>query len=77
MLQVIDVYKIGDKISVTLCGKCEDIKNGSKLKDNDGNMYNVLSVGMTRFNNPSDIAQSTTVLIAPCSLKKGVQLYRV
>ena len=77
MLEDLDTFKLGKRLSVTLKGNCTDIKNGSELIDNNGNVYKVLSVGMTRFNNPSDISQSTTILIMPCDLKKGVQLYKV
>lgn len=77
MFEVLDTFKIGEKLSVTLNGSCDDIKNGSKLKDDDGNVYDVLSVGMTRFSNPADMPQSTTILIMPCSLKKGTQLYKI
>ena len=76
MFEVMDVFKIGNKLSVTLQGKCEDIKNGSKLKDTKGNIYDVVSVGMTRYNNPSDMAKSTSILITPCTLIKGSQLYK-
>ena len=30
MLKVLDIFRIGDKLSVTLEGRCEEIKNGSK-----------------------------------------------
>ena len=75
MFEVIDTFKIGSNLSVTLKGKCEQIKNGTVLKDKNNNKYDVLSVGMTRFDNPSDIARSTTVLVTPCGLKKGSELF--
>lgn len=75
MLKVLDVFKVGDKLSVTLDGICDTLKNGSKLADNRGNIYYVVSVAMTRSTNPSDIPQSTTVLIAPCDIQKGYELY--
>lgn len=74
MFTVIDTYKIGDNLSVTLDGECEQLKNGVTLKDRAGNKYKVLSVGMTHFNNPTDITRSTTVLLMPCSLIKGEKL---
>lgn len=77
MFEVIDTLKLGENLSVTLKGKCDDIKNGSKLKDSSGNIYNVISVGMTRFDNPTDIVQSTTALFMPCVLAKGTHLYKV
>ena len=75
MFEVLDTLKIGENLSVTLNGKCAELKNGSKVKDANGNMYNVISVGMTRFNNPTDISTSTTLLITHCNLKKGDKLY--
>lgn len=75
MFEVMNVLKIGNKLSVTLQGKCESIKNGSKLKDTSGRIYDVISVGMTRYNDPKDITKNTSVLITPCTLSKGTQLY--
>jgi ribosomal protein L21E len=75
MLKVIDVFKVGNMVSVTLEGACETLKNNSKLVDENGNVFNVVSVAMTRHDNPSDISQYTTVLITPCSLKKGEKLH--
>jgi hypothetical protein len=75
MFKVLDVFKVGDMLSVTLCGKCDLLKNGSKLTDGNGNVYEVVSVGMTRHNNPSDIAESTTILVKSCNLEKGNELF--
>ena len=75
MFKVLDVLKIGNMLSVTLDGKCELLKNGSKLTDGKGTVYEVVSVGMTRHDDPSDIAKSTTVLVKPCNLEKGNELY--
>lgn len=75
MFEVVDTFKIGTNLSVTLKGNCDKIKNGTELKDLNGNVYNVVYVGMTRFDNPSDISSNTTVLIAPCDLSKGTQLF--
>ncbi|MCD8180734.1 MAG: hypothetical protein LUF26_04560 [Firmicutes bacterium] len=71
MFKVIDVFKIGENVSVTFEGKCEDIKNGSRLIDENGNMYNIISVAMANYDNPLDISKSTTVLIHPCGIEKG------
>ena len=54
---------------------CNNIKNGSKLTDEHGNIYNVISVGMTRYENPNDITKETTLLVTPCTLRKGNILY--
>lgn len=75
MFEVLDTFRIGANLSVTLKGKCDKIKNGSRLKDANGNIYEVISVGMTRFDNPADVSQNTTILIVPCSLTKGTYLY--
>ena len=74
MLKVLDVFEVGNMISVTLEGNCDEIKNGSKLVDSENNIYNVVSVAMTRHDNPSDISKFTTVLITPCNLEKGNEL---
>lgn len=75
MLKVLDVFKIGDMISVTLEGKGEMIKNGSKLVDEKNNVYEVVSVAMTEHDNPADISKTTTVLIKSCGLEKGQELH--
>lgn len=49
MFKVLDVFKIGDMLSVTLDGKCEMLKNGTKLYDKSGRTYEVVSVAMTRY----------------------------
>ena len=36
MFKVLDVFKISDMLSVTLDGKCEMLKNGTKLYDKSG-----------------------------------------
>lgn len=77
VFEVIDTLKLGDNLLVTLKGKCSDIKNGSKLKDSSGNIYDVISAGMTRFDKPTDIIQYIDVLFMPCALAKGAQLYYV
>lgn len=75
MYKVIDVYKIADMLSVTLDGNCAMLSNGSKLKDDNNNVYNVVSVAITKHNNPSEISKNTTVLITPCNLEKGTNLF--
>lgn len=61
-------------LSVTLEGSCNDIKNGSKLIDGSGNTITVISVAMTRYEDPTDISKSTTVMVNSCDLKKGTEL---
>lgn len=73
MIKVMDIFPIGDMLSVTLEGTCENITNGSKLIDSNGNEIVVISVAMTRYENPSDINKSTTVMINNCQLKKGTE----
>lgn len=75
MFKVVDVFNVGNMLSATIEGKCEEIKNGVILCDADGNSYTVLSVGMTRHHNPHDIAKSTTILVTPCTLKRGSNLF--
>lgn len=75
MFKIIDVFQVGNNFSVTFEGACDAIKNGSKLKDDEGNTYDVISVGMTKYNNPEDISKYTTVLLNKCNLTKGSILY--
>lgn len=74
MIKVTDIFPIGDMLSVTLEGMCENITNGSKLIDSSGNEIVVISVAMTRYEDPSDINKMTAVMINNCQLKKGTEL---
>lgn len=74
MYKVLDVFRIADMLLVTLEGNCEMLSNGSKLADDNNKIYDVVSVAMPEYKNPSDISKSTTILVTPCDLKKGVNL---
>lgn len=75
MLKIIDVIKIGNKTSITVEGNAADVKNGSKLYDKDGNIYAVVSVGMSKYIDPHDISKYTTLLLSPCDLTEGMELF--
>ena len=75
MLKVLDTFRIGDKLSVTLEGRCEEIKNGRNLVDDGGQKYDILSVAMVRSDNPSDFSKTTTVLMPLCDIQKGSVLH--
>lgn len=74
MLKVLDIFPIGDMLSVTLEGACAELKNGSFLKDVSGNTFEIVSVATTRHKNPSDINKATTVLIKHADLCAGTEL---
>lgn len=74
MWEILDVFCVGDMLSITLEGICDGIKNGTRLIDENGNVHEVVSVAMTDNEYPADIRNSTTLLIAGCSLKKGDML---
>lgn len=74
MLKVLDILNVGNKLSITVEGKCEMLKNGSRLTDLNGNYYDVISVGMTRHDNPDDFSKKTNILVEPCNLKIGEEL---
>lgn len=74
MLKVLDVFPIGNMLSVTLEGSCDNLKNGCKLVDSNGNTIVVVSVAMTRHNNPADINSSTTIMVNSCPIQKGMEL---
>lgn len=61
--EVINSLILGDNLAVTVGGKCEDIKNGSIIKDESGNSYRVISVGMPHHADPKDIGVKTELLI--------------
>ena len=76
MYKVLDVFPIGEMLSVTLDGPCLELKNGSLLTDEEGNEIVVKSVAMTHNQEASEISKSTTSLIGNNHLKleKGMQL---
>lgn len=74
MLKVLDILPVGSMLSLTLEGDCSKISNGSQLIDNLGNKIKVISVAMTRYENPSDISKYTTVLVDFCKIEKGCEL---
>ena len=74
MMRVIGIFQIGDKLSVTLEGTCDNVKNGSKLIGQDNKEYEVISVAMPRTDNPSDISRTTIVLMPACDIKTGYEL---
>lgn len=74
MLKVIDIFPVGDRLSVTLDGANDRLANGTKLIDSRGNAITVLSVGMVRFNDASEIGKTTTVLVDKCDLDVGAEL---
>ena len=74
MLKVLDVFRIGDMLSVTLEGPCKEIGNGTALIDENGNVVIVKSVAMLRYTNPKDFDKSTTIMIEPCDIHTGSEL---
>lgn len=74
MLKVLDVFKVGKMLSVTIEGNCEKIANGSKLIDNSGRTIVVNSVAMVHPANPADTRNNTTVLIDNCDIEVGSEL---
>ena len=75
MFTILDTLKVGELLSITVKGNCENLKNGSSLRDHFGNIYNVVSIGMMQLNNPHDISNITSLLISPATLKKGEELF--
>lgn len=74
MFKVLNVLPVGDKLAVTFEGSCDKIKNGSKLVDNVGNIIEIISVGMVRYENANDLTNSTTVMIDKCDINVGSKL---
>ena len=75
MFKVIDVLKLGDRLSVTVSGNGQGIRNGTKLTDRKGLTVTVESVAMTRPEETRRIGESTTVLVPACDIKPGSELY--
>lgn len=75
MFEVIEAFKIGNMLSVTLNGSCGKLKNNSKVIDDHNNIYQIISIAMIENNNPSDISKTTTILLPLCDLRKGDTLH--
>lgn len=75
MLRVLDVFPIGNMMSVTLDGACEKLCSGSRLLNANGNEIIVVSVAMTKNGSPADIGKTTTILVKQCALEKGAELF--
>ena len=75
MLKIVDIIRVGDMISITVEGNASEVKNGSKLYDKRGNIYAVVSVGMSKYIDPHDVSKFTTLLLMPCDLEKGMELF--
>lgn len=75
MFKILDTLKVGELLSITVEGNCEDLKNGNNLKDRFGNVYNIISIGMMQLNDPHDISNMTSMLISPATINKGEELY--
>ena len=74
MLKVLDVFQIGNMLSVTLGGDCRQLCNGSKLKDKVGNIITVNSIAMTRPDDLNRANESTTILTDMCDIGIGLEL---
>ena len=78
MFKVLDIYPIGNMLSVTLEGPCKNIKNGCKLIDSKGNIIVVVSTAMIHHNDSICINKNTVIIkIAFCQLKKDDVLFIV
>lgn len=77
MFEIIDTFPIGDKLSITVKGNGDELKNGMKLKDDSGHIYEVLSVAMVEHNSPKEIASTTTLLTTSGDLSKNEELFVV
>ncbi len=77
MLKVIDIIEINGIMTAVIEGRCCGIKNGSRLSDEYGNIYTVLSVCTVKYENPKDISKQTILSVTPCTLHKGDVLKRV
>ena len=71
MFKVLDVFQIGKILSVTLEGDSGLLKNGVRLKDENGNVIVVNTVAMAHFIDPGDMFKKTIVSVDVCDLKEG------
>ena len=75
MYNVVDVFRIGNKLSVTFEGAGDGLRNGCELTDRNNLTVTVESVAMTHPTTESSVFESTTVLLPLCEIKKGDVLY--
>lgn len=60
---ILNKLKIGNNLSISIDGNCENLKNGDIIEDEFKNTFQIISVGMTRFGNTEDLFKSTDLLI--------------
>lgn len=65
--EILDAREIAGLLSVTIAGSSPDLKNGSVVKDSNGNLFVVKSIAMIGSHNAQDILKSTTMVISPVS----------
>ncbi len=71
MLKVMDIFQVGNGLSVTLDGETDKVTNGCKLIDGNGNTVVVKSVAMIRHNDPEHIDKNIIVLVDKCDIAIG------
>jgi len=74
MLKVMDIFQVGNDLSITLDGETDKVTNGCKLIDSNGNTVVVKSVAMIRHNDPEYFDKNIIVLVDKCDIAIGSML---
>ena len=77
MFKIIDVFRIGNKLSVTLEGQCDKLRNGSMLTNQKGITEKIDSIAMVNSRINDYLRNSVIVMMPLCDIHKGDQLHLV
>lgn len=64
LLKVLSKLSFDGKTALTVEGNCNELKNGDTVKDEKGNIFTVVSVGMTHYETPELWSRITQLLIS-------------
>ena len=62
-LKVLNRLSLNENMMLTVEGNCAGIKNGAVGRDEKGEVFKILSIGMTHYENPEHNSNQTQILI--------------
>ncbi len=74
-LRILDKFKIGSNLSISVDGNCDMLKNEVLLKDELGHDFKVISIGMVKYTSSKPAGKTTTLLITGDTNNIGNNLY--
>ena len=75
MFKVLDILRVSDMYSVLIEGDTSLLKNGLKLIDESGNVFEVETVGMTKYRKVDDYKKYANIVLGGDVENMGDILY--